>query len=374
MKKIINLKTKIAVFLALITMIILTGGNFVFASGTFQGGNIFLSGNTANPGAGWGDPTEAKVGDIIQFKVDITNNGPDIATAVQVTANLPANIAEDRLTANINISSSNTPAVGDTAVVHVSSDSIPAGATLSLIYFPGHAAVISNSGTAPLPDTIASGGVAIPDVLVGASNFVEVTFKAQVVANIPPNVTPTPTPTVTKTPTPTPTGTLTPSPTVSPTMTPTMTPTGTVTPTPTGTLTPTPTGAVTITPTPSGGNVVQCPAGFVQTISGSTIICLQQIQGQSQSSTNNVETGDVNVNVSQGPVSSSSVSTVTSGQGGGGVPSVTQLPKTGLPLAAWLLSGFLPAGIGLKRFGIKGDKSSGDANYLCQKRRFQQGE
>lgn len=49
---------------------------------------------------------------------------------------------------------------------------------------------------------------------------------------------------------------------------------------------------------------------------------------------------------------------------------VEELPKTGLPLAAWTLSGFLPVGLGLRRFGSAKKSLQGSASYLWQKREF----
>jgi hypothetical protein len=46
-----------------------------------------------------------------------------------------------------------------------------------------------------------------------------------------------------------------------------------------------------------------------------------------------------------------------------------ELPKTGLPLFAWALSGLLPLGIGLRKFGSFKQNDS-DPNYIYQKREF----
>lgn len=52
------------------------------------------------------------------------------------------------------------------------------------------------------------------------------------------------------------------------------------------------------------------------------------------------------------------------------VPPVEQLPKTGLPLVAWSLVGFLPTGFGLRRF-TRFNKSNIDSPlYTWQKREF----
>jgi hypothetical protein len=51
------------------------------------------------------------------------------------------------------------------------------------------------------------------------------------------------------------------------------------------------------------------------------------------------------------------------------IPVVEELPKTGLPLAAWALSGLVPAGLGLKRFGISKNLRN-TAHFIWQKREF----
>lgn len=52
------------------------------------------------------------------------------------------------------------------------------------------------------------------------------------------------------------------------------------------------------------------------------------------------------------------------------VPPVEQLPKTGLPLVAWSLVGFLPAGFGLKRFSRTNKDNEGKPLHTWQKREF----
>lgn len=52
------------------------------------------------------------------------------------------------------------------------------------------------------------------------------------------------------------------------------------------------------------------------------------------------------------------------------VPPVEQLPKTGLPLVAWSLVGFLPAGLGLRRFARVNKTNTDSPLYTWQKREF----
>ncbi|KKT81106.1 hypothetical protein A2617_02585 [Candidatus Daviesbacteria bacterium RIFOXYD1_FULL_41_10] len=70
------------------------------------------------------------------------------------------------------------------------------------------------------------------------------------------------------------------------------------------------------------------------------------------------QTGQININVA----------------GAGGqqaqIPNVPQLPKTGLPEGAWLLSSLLPVGVGLRRFG-NGIKPAGSiGRFLWRRREF----
>ena len=142
------------------------------------------------------------------------------------------------------------------------------------------------------------------------------------------------------------------------------------------TVTPTP------TPLPAGAQQVdlQCPAGFVSVVSGSNIFCLQQVQSQNQSQTVNQTVtatggsssatgGSSNVNVTSGagsPVVAGAAKPLVAGVS----TKVTELPKTGLPIAAWVLSGLLPAGLGLRKFGSFGKGLKDTPRYLWQKREF----
>jgi hypothetical protein len=110
---------------------------------------------------------------------------------------------------------------------------------------------------------------------------------------------------------------------------------------------------------------------MVATISGSNIICLQQVQQQSQTATGGSATatgGSANVTVNTTASVPASTTTVTTIPGVS--TTVTQLPKTGMPLAAWALSGLLPFGLGIKRFGRNSKDPSKSAHYLWQKREY----
>lgn len=350
----LNIKAKI---LAVMTAALLTLGmggflnpNVIFASTSFQGGNFNLVSNTNSPA--WVDPVNANVGDIVEFHVEIDNTGSEVAQNVTVQATFPSNISGTQIVSTATVAGSNATSMSDNAVINVNSGSIPAGATLSLTYFPGHATLIKHPGnvTSAIEQIGSGGAVSIGDLAVGSNVYAEVLFKAQIVANVSPTMTPTPTPT--GTPSPTPTGTVTP--------------------------TPTPTGTVTPTPTTAPGNNISCPSGFVAVISGSTIICMQQVNNQNQSV--NINNSNTNTNSATGGSSSASATggSVTNTVAAAaavpvpvkGAPAVTELPKTGLPLAAWALSGLLPAGFGLRRFTKKNGGITGTARYIWQKREF----
>ena len=352
-------KKKIIAFLLVILVTLGFGGfrylfpNPAFAATTFQGGNSFLVSNTNNPA--WTDPVDASVGDIVEFHLEIDNTGAETANNVNVRVEFPTNISGGSpLVTTIRTTADNAAEMVDTATVNVPNTST----TKSLVYFPGHAVLIKHPGNVTTQfEAIAGGGaVSIGNLDPGGNVFAEVLFKAQVVEIAVPTETPTPTPT------------------------------GTVAPTPTNTPTPTPTGTVTPTPTPTlvaaAGNVISCPAGFVSVVSGSNIICMQQVQNQTQNttSTSNASTGAINITASGGSATSNNTNTVTQTAPPVAqkvaaapvtvVPQVTQLPKTGLPLAAWILSGLIPGGFGVRRLGGRGEGKGGDARYIWQKREF----
>lgn len=328
----IRLAAALGVLILIVSLGISSG--IVLAATSFTGGNIFLVSNTNAPA--WTDPVNANVGDIVEFHLELVNSGSETAKNVKVHVDLPTGISGNTLTATIHIKADNAAEISDTASVVVSSSG-----TKNLVYFPGHATLIKHPGNINVPiEEIGTGAeVTLGDLDVGGNVFFEVLFKARVTEE--PGITPTATPT----------------PTV--TVTPTITPTVTVTPTP------------TIVP---AGNVVSCPAGFVETVSGSTIICLQQVQTQTANPSANASTGPISITTTGGSATSTTNVTQTVPVSAPAVtpaPSVTQLPKTGLPLAAWLLSGLFPAGIGLKRFGLgKKGQEMEEPYYLNRAREF----
>ncbi len=161
-----------------------------------------------------------------------------------------------------------------------------------------------------------------------------------------------------------------------PTQTPLPTPTPVivyVTPTPTPTEVPVPTATPMLTPTPApiGGanSMVSCPAGTSQYLSGSTVICMSQSA--------NAQTGPItvtNTNNNNNVVNPAAPVVVNQSQPQvvyvSGATGVTTLPKTGMPVEAWGLTGFFPAGLWLKKFASSKKVLQGSANYLWHQRQF----
>lgn len=87
---------------------------------------------------------------------------------------------------------------------------------------------------------------------------------------------------------------------------------------------------------------VDCPVGTTKKVSGNEIICEVIVQPRVEVAAAKVE--------------------------------VKELPKTGLPLLAWAAGAFIPAGLGLKRFGkgISFDMED-NANYLWEERQYKAG-
>jgi hypothetical protein len=287
--------------------------NFALADSTavFLSGDIMTAGNRTTRIIDWGDPVDAKPGEVIEFRIVAQNTAPNsVARNVVVKASLPSTPATT-LKASGTITADNAATVSDTVTVNVTG-----GEQQAFAYIPGHVRVFSKScpSGCNMPDNILTSGIKVDDIAWGEG--AQVLFKAYV-TNTPPTT---------------------------PTVTPTVVPT------------------VTVTPTPVPQNNLQCPAGFVGAISGSTIICVQQSQQQSQTATG----GSVNVTMTN-PTPIQSGPTPAPVQT---VSNVSSLPKTGLPLAAWAMSGLLPAGLGIKRFGKRSSESRNIGQYLWQEREY----
>lgn len=175
-------------------------------------------------------------------------------------------------------------------------------------------------------------------------------------------------------------------PTATPTPTPPVfVPTATPTPTPiifVPTATPTPTRF--ITPPVPGPITQECPSGTVfGGINGSNLICVQQVQNQVQNAiaNANASTGSITINTPSAgsPVVIRSTTFITPTPGEiilAAAPAktvvvqTTELPKTGLPIAAWSLTGLAPLGYGLRRFGAFKKISADTATFIWQSREF----
>lgn len=340
---------------------VLADGSAIFRTGDMLAGTNNTSGNGT-----WSDPVSGDPGDAIEFNMIIQNIGPNsTATNVKAVAVLPSGLSSSPVM-TMQVTADNAPTLSDTTTVNVNG-----GSSQGLTFIPGHTRVLSRS--CPSYCTIAddspllSGGLPLDDLAFGESE--QVFFKVNITNVI--SATPTPTPTGVPTVTPTPTEAPTPTPTEAPTVTPTPTEAPVVTVTPT--LTPPPAGAQQAT--------LECPAGFVSVVSGSNIFCLQQVQSQNQSQTVNQNVtatggsssatgGSSNVNVTSSAGSPAVVVAASKPLVAGVSTKVTELPKTGLPVAAWVLSGLLPAGLGLRKFGSFGKGQKDSARYMWQKREF----
>lgn len=117
---------------------------------------------------------------------------------------------------------------------------------------------------------------------------------------------------------------------------------------------PAPSASVAPTPTPSTS---ASPSPVASSSSGS----------DSTSSAQGGQGGNVTVNISQQSSSSPQP------QVAGATAQITELPRTGLPLAAWAVAAFLPLGLRLRRFA-KGVKETTNLytnpHYMSQKRIF----
>lgn len=283
----------------------------------FRGGDIFTATNNTKQAPNWTDPlTNLDPGNVVQFRINIANDGDATATSTHVQVSVPSG-SGTTLAPTVTISASNASSVSDTATIV--SDTGGAFAFTGLV--PNDTFEFSSNcpSGCPLPDTIVGSGINLGDVApVSTANNINITFKLFTQAAAGPTPTPTPTPTP------------------APTATPTPGPTATPTPTPAPTVTPTP------TPTPGvGGNT----------------------NTNNNCTGSNSCSGTANVTVTNAtPAPSAAVAGVST--------SVTQLPKTGLPELAWGLIGFLPIGARLRKsFKVKGEMED-HPQYLFEARQF----
>jgi len=356
-----------------------TVGIFSFSSQTFALGTVnFYNENIMTAlnhtrGGGEGDPIDADPGNVIEFRIVALNASPDtIAENVNVKASIPATPTRT-LVASATVSASNGAAITDTATVRLVS-----GSDQGFEYVPGHVRIFSNScpDGCFASDEIVNGGVSVGNLAYNES--AQVFFKAFVTNVVV--VEPSPSPSVAPSPSPS----IAPSP--SPSVVPSVAPS------------PSPSVAPSVSPSPSAsGNVTQtvsCPDGRSFTVTAgqnanANVLCQQQQQTQTQTQTQtNTQTNNQNQTVTATGGSSSSSSSSTSnptinitttnpatpqvlGTSTVRVAGVKELPKTGLPLIAWIGAAFIPAGLKLGKSGKgKGERVNESANYIWENREF----
>lgn len=191
---------------------------------SFAGGDTFLASNTTTTENDWHDPVTASMGNVIEFKFRIVNNGQSDANNLKVRVQIPWDPQQTSLSlvSTATAMSDNADTLTDTATVNLN------GTPSYLWPYDGHYRIVGvttglNNYNCPsgcdLNKQFLWEPLQIGNLQPGAS--VEVLFKASVFNIAAP--TPTPTPTTTPTPTPTPPGptnTPTPTPTPGPTATP----------------------------------------------------------------------------------------------------------------------------------------------------------
>ncbi len=304
----------------------------VHATVNMMAGDFFRVGNNTVSNGSVADAVDASPNNIVEFFIRVRNQGDETAKNVQVWAQLPSTLSTQLITTAF--ITPNNPGVTNVQISDTATVNVLGGQPVALNLLPGHSrlAGVTNLFNCPnacdIPDSVPNGGLNVGDIPAGGE--VQLGFKAVLTG---PAVSPTPTPTPTPTPGPT------------------------VTPTPT----PTPKPTVTPTPTPA-------PQGQSQ----------NQTQNQSQTQTvnnnvtnNNSSSSNSSANVTVSQTTTPQVLGVASAPVGVGYSYVygTTLPKTGLPALAWLGSGLVPLGFGIKRFGKRFEaKISESANYIWEKR------
>lgn len=257
-----------------------------------------------NPPGGWARSVAAIRGALVEFRVEITNEGDDVADHVQLTGQMPNNIGN----------SFNFPVIIQSAINGGSpvNDSVTVtvidGSNQQFAYEPGHVRIAGVTNLHNCPNVcnigdavVTQGGFEVGDI--GAGQTIQVLYKARM-SNV---VVATPTPTPTTRP------------------------------------------AATPTPTPTSG------AGAGQ-------------GGQSQGNCTGANScsGSANVTVNTPPAQvalAAAAPRVVSAATAG----VSELPKTGLPLAGLGLAGLLPIGLKLRKFG-KGQKDDYSAKSIWEER------
>lgn len=115
-------------------------------------------------------------------------------------------------------------------------------------------------------------------------------------------------------------------------------------------------------PTPSG-TTIQCPAGYVAQAFGTNVYCVQSTGQQKTSvvTTANQTQGNVVLATATSSATEPKVLTTAATDA-----SVTELPKTGLPLAAWGISALLPLGLKMRKNKKSDQESSVNSIWMVR--------
>jgi uncharacterized repeat protein (TIGR01451 family) len=167
------------------------------ATGQVGAGDIYRVRNvTANPAANaaFANTTEAKCGDVVQFRVRIHNSGPDAITNVKVKATLEGGNSKSH-GSTVTVSADNL--INGDAVTDIAGVSTNDNTTISYVNGSTELLGYSNTpGNSPvlggLPDGIvSSNGITLPDSIEPLTSATKsVQFKAKLNCETPPTTPP----------------------------------------------------------------------------------------------------------------------------------------------------------------------------------------
>ncbi len=302
-----------------------------------EGGNFMTGFNNTTQAGTWRDPVEAVPGDVIEFKVRAYNTGSAAAPGVQMWGSITGQVPQDPalqlvITGKINDPSA-ASSLTDTTTVNITN-----GVPVGMRYYPGHARingvteVYNCPNTCDIPDAGVLGGLTVGTIQ--PNDFVELSFKASLIA-------------VGSTPTPTPTP-----------------------------------GPATPTPAPQGGNTTNTNTNVGVNVNTNTNTNTNTANASASASAQggSATTGPITINV---PANTNTITReiIREIQARGGnvgvgtsagtqVLSITQLPKTGLPILAWTALAFVPAGFRLRRFSSLKRDLENHPSFIHEDRQF----
>src|SRR3990167_2739593 len=156
---------KITLLLALATLglIFMSSPYLSRAATAFRSGNIFDGGNRTDRLVDWQDPIPADPGEVIEFRIQVINDGAGAAADTQLKVILP-DVLSTSLVARAFINGTNAVQVSDTATVNVS------GSQGQLFeYIPGHTKKFgpgcNTDAGCSLPDGITLNGIALGSIV-----------------------------------------------------------------------------------------------------------------------------------------------------------------------------------------------------------------